>query len=621
MQALREVIDECGFIDLGFVGSEFTWHKHFVGYTVRERLDRAVATSDWLSLFSDTKIYHLEADASDHRPILIVPDGMDCSQQRPFRFEQMWLTEQGCTDTVQAVWQRDSGENEAFKVIRKVDECGKELTKWSKNNFRNVRKELEKTRKLLAKAELIAMNGGNNKRMKYLEKQILTLRDREAKMWAQRSKVQWLRDGDKKHPLLPYEPVDFEGILEQIPTKVTEDMNGELLKEFTSEEVEMALKQMAPLKSPGPDGMPQLFYQSYWSLVGPDVTEAILWLKKLMPQLISDHQSAFMADRLISDNIMVAFETLHYMRNHSSGNIGYMALKLDMSKAYDRVEWLYMEKLMRKMGFAEAWVKLMMMCISTGTYSGWEGKLLSQAGREILIKAVAQALPTYAMSCFKLPRGLCHDIEALVKKFFWGQRGEGRKIHWTKWEELCKPKTQGGMGFKDLSRFNDALLAKQTWRLLHDKTSLFYRVFKARYFPNCTIMEAKSPSSASYAWKSIIKGREVIQKGAVWRIGDGRSVPIWGTRWLPAKHSPKIISPCTEALAGAKVCFFMDADNKSWKADVLDENLLSFEADMIKKIPLSHTDQADTLTWPFTPNGEYTVKSGYTFLQQEYQSA
>ena len=146
---------------------------------------------------------------------------------------------------------------------------------------------------------------------------------------------------------------------------------------------------------------------------------------------------------------------------------------------------------------------------------GWELKLLSQAGREILIKAIAQALPTYTISCFKLPLTLCNEIEALIRKFFWGQRGDNRKIHWVKWSDLCKPKSQGGMGFKDLAMFNDALLAKQTWRLIHDTQSLFYKVFKAKFFPNTSMMEARAPSNASYAWKSILKGRDVIKRGAV----------------------------------------------------------------------------------------------------------
>ena len=93
---------------------------------------------------------------------------------------------------------------------------------------------------------------------------------------------------------------------------------------------------------------------------------------------------------------------------------------------------------------------------------GWEEKLLSQAGREILIKVVVQAIPTYSMCCFKLPLGLYQEIEGLIRKFRWGQRGERRKILWVKWEEMCEPKSEGGMGFKELSLFNDALLAKQT---------------------------------------------------------------------------------------------------------------------------------------------------------------
>ena len=76
---------------------------------------------------------------------------------------------------------------------------------------------------------------------------------------------------------------------------------------------------------------------------------------------------------------------------------------------------------------------------------GWKEKLLSQAGREILIKAVVQAIPTYTMSCFKLPLGLCGDIESLIRKFWWGQNGDRRKVHWVKWETLCKPKMEGGM--------------------------------------------------------------------------------------------------------------------------------------------------------------------------------
>ena len=130
----------------------------------------------------------------------------------------------------------------------------------------------------------------------------------------------------------------------------------------------------------------------------------------------------------------------------------------------------------------------------------WKEKLLSQAGREILIKSVIQAIPTYTMSCFKLPKGLILELETLIRKFWWGYDGSNKKVHWVKWERLCEDKGKGGLGFKDIEKFNDSLLAKQVWWMINNPESLCHRVFKARFFPDCSIMDAKESTTGSYAW-------------------------------------------------------------------------------------------------------------------------
>ena len=177
--------------------------------------------------------------------------------------------------------------------------------------------------------------------------------------------------------------------LENLETCVTPEMNGMLLKEFTAVEVDAALAQMHPIKSPGPDGFSAYFYHRSWSTIRDEVCKAVLafvnWgifepslnsthivlvpkkknptkvtdyrpislcniiykliakvlanrMKKVLSGIISPNQSAFILGRLISDNIIVAFEALHLMSSRIKGKKKYMALKLDMSKAYDRVE-------------------------------------------------------------------------------------------------------------------------------------------------------------------------------------------------------------------------------------------------------------------------------------------
>ena len=207
--------------------------------------------------------------------------------------------------------------------------------------------------------------------------------------------------------------------IDSIQTVITEEMNSKLSSEFTHLEVKQAINQMAPLKAPGLDGMPPLFYQHYWNLIGDDISNTMLHylnsatlpehlnhtfvtlipkkknpecafefrpislcnvlykifskvlanrLKKILSNIITKNQSAFTKSRLISDNILVAFESLHSMQRHT-GKDGYMAIKLDMSKAYDRVEWAYLHSVMEKMGFTDHWISLMMLCVKTVTYS------------------------------------------------------------------------------------------------------------------------------------------------------------------------------------------------------------------------------------------------------------
>ncbi|XP_074357944.1 uncharacterized protein LOC141697454 [Apium graveolens] len=159
--------------------------------------------------------------------------------------------------------------------------------------------------------------------------------------------------------------------MECVPQTINQAQNSDLVKDVTDEEVRDALFQMNLDKAPGHDGMTPGFFQKHWRIVGKYVITKVMAnrLKLVLDSVISDTQSVFIHGRLISDNIMVSYEVMHYLKCKRVGKDGYMALKLDMSKAYDRIEWNFLKVILRRMEFSEWWVKLVLQCVSTVQYT------------------------------------------------------------------------------------------------------------------------------------------------------------------------------------------------------------------------------------------------------------
>ncbi|XP_062018094.1 uncharacterized mitochondrial protein AtMg00310-like [Rosa rugosa] len=172
---------------------------------------------------------------------------------------------------------------------------------------------------------------------------------------------------------------------------------------------------------------------------------------------------------------------------------------------------------------------------------GWNNSHLSQAGKEIMIKSVAMAVPAYTMSVFKFPTTLCNKINYALADFWWGS-ASSPGIHWKNWGSLSLPKSEGGMGFCGLADFNLAFLAKQGWRILSTSNALWVSVLKSRYVPHCSFLEATRGTSPSSAWASILAGRAIMSQSSIWQIGSGQNVDFWRDNWIQRYPSFNLLS-------------------------------------------------------------------------------
>ena len=612
-------------------------------------------------------------------------------------------------------------------------------------------------------------------------------------------------------------------ILWEIPELVTEEMNNCLTRDVTEAEIKKALFKMNLSKAPGPDGMTTLFYQKFWHIVRLDLVSTIKSffstgvldpklnqtniclipkigrpremtgfrpislcnvgykiiskvlsnrLRMILPKIISETQSAFVAGRLITDNILIAQENFYALRTNDSCRKNFMAIKTDMSEAFDRVEWSFLRTLMLKLGFSSKWVDWIMTCIETvsyqvlingepkgsispsrgirqgdplspylfiictealiarikqaewfgkiqgfhlsrasppvshllfaddslffckadcqqsseiisisrqygeasgqqinfskssvmfrskiqpqmksdikrilrihqeggmGTYLGlseqihgskaqvfafvqdrlrsrintWSSKFFSKGGKEVLIKSVAQALPTYVMSCFLLPKNIRSKLTSAISNFWWSNNQESRGLHWIAWDKLCLPLSEGGLGFRMLEEFNLALLAKQLWRLVRYPNSLLARVLRGRYFRYQSPLHVKPSYLPSYGWRSMLAARSLLLSGLRKNIGSGWDTKVWNDPWIPTLPARPATSKLVTTNPNLYVNELIDQSFKTWNIAKLQELIVPEDIPHILGLHPSLSFSRDSYMWAFTKSGNYSVRSDY----------
>ncbi|XP_062009553.1 uncharacterized protein LOC133726094 [Rosa rugosa] len=653
MRGFREALGYGDLLDLGFQGPQATWWNS----ETQLRLDRAVCTPTWCDIFGFARLMHLPPSDSDHVPILLQASTVPLAK-RPrhhrFKFEAHWLQHGECDGVVKQAWQTDVYGHLMYQLTENIFYTRMKLDAWQKKTFKGRQMTMLGIRARLEELLDVNLTTSVLLEKKQLMEKLQTLLSQEESFWKQRAKVTWLKEGDRNtsffhrktanrkrknviHGLFDEQGdwcEDDEGVERVVTSYFThmftasnideEGMAATLEAIQPCDEVKCALFQMYPTKSPGPDGMPPLFFQHYWELIGDEVTKAVQSflhsankLKRILPELISPYQSAFVPERLITDNILVDNELAHFVHNKREGGDGYMTLKLDLSKAYDRMEWTFLRKVIERFGFASIWIEMVMQCVCSVRYSFLvrEGfsSLLQQKQALGLLPGIAicreaplvnhllfaddsmlyakasledcyqiqDVIETYGRASGRkktatfqyIKENLAkkvsnwQDLEQLCTKFWWGSTLDKRKIHWKTWKALCNPKEEGGMAHFGLLLLTLLLL---------------------------------------------ILGGVFSPQGMFWQIGDGAMVNIWTDSWIPGVPD---FRPCGGNLAATDLNLVSDLihHTESRNVSLINRVFLAHEVEAILSIPLSSREVTDRVIWRFTKHGKFTVKIAYRF--------
>lgn len=239
--------------------------------------------------------------------------------------------------------------------------------------------------------------------------------------------------------------------------------------------------------------------------------------------------------------------------------------------------------------------------------NSWSSKFLSKGGKEVLVKSVAQALPTYVMSCFLLPQNVTNKLQSAISHFWWSTKQNNKGMHWIAWDKICVPLDKGGLGFCDLKNFNLALLAKQLWRILHYPSSLLARVLKARYFRHSNPLEVEKSNLPSYGWRSMLAAKDLLKAGLRKTIGSVLNTKVWSEPWIPTTPAKTPLETGMPRDPHLYVSHLIDPDTKKLENDLLQALFDPVDVQRILSLKLSRSSRPDSYCWSFTNSGLYSV--------------
>lgn len=174
---------------------------------------------------------------------------------------------------------------------------------------------------------------------------------------------------------------------------------------------------------------------------------------------------------------------------------------------------------------------------------------------------------------------------------------------------MLRPKNKGRLGFRHMRIFNQALLARQVWRLIQFPESLCDRMLKTKYYPDGVLTDTIFTGNDSSSWQAIEHGVELLKKGIIWRIGNGQNIRTWRDPWIPRDFSRRPITPKGNCRYN-KISDFITPDGQ-WNGQMLNDYFLPIDVEEIRKIKLYPNETEDFVAWSPDKKGLFTVKSAY----------